>query len=186
MAQVTGGERLAEALRKMRDKIRSGSEVRVGFLENATYPDGTKVATVAAINNFGAPEAGVPARPFFSEMVARNSPDWGDRFAEVLVDEDYDAEAALGLMGDDIAWQLRQSILEFSGVPLSPVTLLLRARFPTREGMTFADVMQARHDVATGDHLKKDGTLKKKDQTQATNPLVWSGSMLNGVDREVK
>ncbi len=183
---MKGGERLEQALRQIRDKVRKGAEVRVGFLENATYPDGTKVATVAAINNFGAPAAGIPARPFFSQMIARESPSWGEKFAEVLMQDDYDADAALEHMGDDIAAELRQSILEFSGAPLSPVTLLLRARFPTREGMTFADVMQARHDVATGDHLKKDGTLKKKDQTQATNPLVWSGNMLALVDREVK
>ena len=174
MAQVTGGEKLAEALRKMRDKIRSGSEVRVGFLENATYPDGTKVATVAAINNFGAPEAGIPARPFFSEMVARNSPDWGDRFADVLMAADYDAEAALGLMGDAIAGQFREAIIQTDSPANSPVTNLLKQRFPTRDGMEFSDVMQARADVAEG-----------KTAPQG-KPLSWSGHMLASVDREVK
>lgn len=174
MAEIKGGERLAEALRQMRDKIRSGSEVRVGFLENATYPDGTKVATVAAINNFGAPEAGVPARPFFSEMVARNSPDWGDRFADVLMAADYDAAAALGLMGDGIAGQLREVIIQTDSPANSPVTNLLKQRFPTRDGMEFSDVMQARADVAEG------------KTAPPGKPLSWSGHMLGSVDREVK
>lgn len=173
MAAVTGGDKLADALKKVRDRIRSGAEVRVGFLEGATYPDGTSVATVAAINNFGAPGAGVPARPFFSEMIARNSPEWGDRFADVLTGVDYDAEAALGLMGDGIAGQLRQAIVETDSPPNSPVTNLLKQRFPTGAGMEFSDVLQARADVAAG------------VSAPAGKPLSWSGHMLNSVDREV-
>lgn len=173
MAQVSGGERLGEALKRVRDRVRSGAEVRVGFLENATYPDGTKVATVAAINNFGAPEAGIPARPFFSEMIARQSPEWGDRFATVLQSVDYDAEAALALMGVGIAGQLRQQIIETDSPPNSPVTNLLKQRFPTRDGMEFDDVLQARADVAAG------------ETAPPGKPLSWSGHMLASVDREV-
>lgn len=173
MAEVKGGEKLAEALKQIRDKIRSGAEVRVGFLENATYPDGTKVATVAALNNFGAPAAGVPARPFFSKMIARQSPDWGDRFADVLVASGYDAETALALMGDGIAGQLREEIVATDSPPNSPVTNLLKQRFPTRDGMEFADVLQARQDVAEG------------ASAPPGKPLSWSGHMLASVDREV-
>lgn len=173
MATVTGGEKLAEALKQIRDKIRSGSEVRVGFLENATYPDGTKVATVAAINNFGAPEAGIPARPFFSQMIAKESPEWGNKFADVLVATNYDAETSLAMMGDGIAGQLRQSIVETDSPPNSPVTNLLKQRFPTRDGMEFEDVLQARRDVAAG------------ATAGAGKPLSWSGHMLASVDREV-
>lgn len=174
MAEVRGGEKLAEALKQIRDRVRSGSEVRVGFLENATYPDGTKVATVAAINNFGAPEAGIPARPFFTEMIARNSPEWGDRFADVLVAADYHAETALGLMGDGIAGQLRQQIVDTESPANSPVTNLLKQRFPTRDGMEFGDVLQARADVAAG------------ETAPPGKPLSWSGHMLASVDKEVK
>jgi hypothetical protein len=173
MAEVSGGEKLAEALKQIKDKIRSGAEVRVGFLENATYPDGTKVATVAALNNFGAPEAGIPARPFFSKMIARQSPDWGERFADVLVASNYDAETALALMGDGIAGQLRQEIVETDSPANSPVTNLLKQRFPTRDGMEFEDVLQARADVAAG------------ESAPPGKPLSWSGHMLASVDREV-
>lgn len=174
MAEVKGGERLEQALRQIRDKVRKGSEVRVGFLENATYPDGTKVATVAALNNFGAPAAGIPARPFFSQMIAKQSPGWGDKFAEVLTAVDYDADAALGMMGDGIAGQLRQAIVETDSPPNSPVTNLLKQRFPMGDGMDFSDVQQARADVAAG------------ATASAGKPLSWSGNMLASVDREVK
>ncbi|HQS69795.1 MAG TPA: hypothetical protein PLM58_09200 [Novosphingobium sp.] len=161
-------------MKQIRDKVRKGAEVRVGFLENATYPDGTKVATVAALNNFGAPGAGIPARPFFSNMIARQSPDWGERFATILVGADYEADAALGFMGDDIAGQLRQEIIETDSPANSPVTNLLKQRFPMGDGMEMDDVLQARADVAAG------------ATAPAGKVLSWSGNMLASVDREVK
>lgn len=172
MAQVTGGERLAEALKQIRDKVRKGAEVRVGFLGSSA--EDVNVPTYAAINNFGAPAAGIPARPFFSEMVARESPQWGDSFAEILIQDGYDAEAALGHMGDGIAGQLRRAIIDYNGVPNSPVTNLLKQRFPMRDGMEFSDVLQARADVAAG------------ATAPPGKPLSWSGHMLASVDREVK
>lgn len=158
----------------MRERLHSASEVRVGFLEGATYPDGTPVAEVAALQNFGAPAAGIPARAFFSNMVAEKSPEWGDKFAKVLQAADYDAEKALALMGEGIAGQLRQAIVEMQSPANSPVTNLLKQRFPTREGMTFEDVLQAMRDAAAG------------ETAPAGKPLVWTGHMLASVDKEVE
>lgn len=173
MAAVSGGDGLSRKLVEIGNALSKAREVHVGFLEGATYPDGTPVAMVAAINNFGAPEAGIPARPFFTDMIAKNSPDWGDIFSNVLKAANYDAQKALALMGDGMAGQLREAIVDMDGPANSPVTDLLKERFPTRDGMTFADVMQARHDVAAG------------ETAPAGKPLVWSGTMLNSVDREV-
>ena len=173
MATVSGGAGLDAALKKIGDKIGKAREVRVGFLEGATYPDGSSVASVAAINNFGAPAAGIPARPFFSSMIANKSPDWGERFARVLKLCDYDTDLALARMGSGIQGQLAQSIVDFSGAPNSPVTDLLKQRFPTHDGMTFEDVQQARRDVAAG------------ETAPAGKPLVWSGDMLKSIDQEV-
>lgn len=173
MASVSGGAGLDEAMRRIGERMKS-AQVRVGFLEDATYPDGTKVATVAALNNFGAPAAGIPPRPFFSNMVADKSPAWGDRFAQVLEHAGYDPDVALERMGLGIAGQLRQSIVDTNDPANSPVTDLLKQRFPTGDGVTFADVQQAREDVASG-------------VTAAPGkPLVWSGHLLASVDSEVE
>jgi hypothetical protein len=173
MATVTGGEKAADTLRALMNKLSKASEVRVGFLENATYPDGTSVAMVAAINNFGAPEAGIPARPFFSNMVRQQLPGWGDKFAAVLKAADNEADVALNLMGEGIAGQLREAIVATSSPANSPVTNLLKQRFPSG-GQTFEDVLQARHDVAAG------------ETAPAGKPLVWSGNLLASVDKEVR
>lgn len=173
MATVTGGDKAAAAIRALAEKLGKATEVRVGFLEGATYPDGTPVAMVAAINNFGAPEAGIPARPFFSNMLRDKSPEWGDRFAAVLEATDNEADAALALMGEGIAGDLREAIVETDSPANSPVTDLLKQRFPNG-GQTFGDVLQARRDVAAGEIVP------------AGKPLVWSGHLLGSVDKEVR
>lgn len=175
MAQVTGGEAFEKAMLELRTRVISAKEVRVGFLESANYPDSDiNVPTVAAINNFGAPEAGIPARPFFTNMVARCSPEWGNRFAGALKATEFDVLAALELMGVAISDELRQEIVDTDSPPNSPVTNVLKQRFPTGQGVTFADVQEARADVAAG------------ETADPGKPLSWSGQMLNSISSEVE
>lgn len=55
-----GGEKLEAKLREIAEKAGQANTVRVGFLENATYPNGLPVAQVAATNEYGG-TATVPA-----------------------------------------------------------------------------------------------------------------------------
>lgn len=53
---LSGGDKLMEVLNGINSRLTSAgadASVRVGFLEKATYPDGTSVATVAATQEFG-------------------------------------------------------------------------------------------------------------------------------------
>ena len=110
-------------LAELGNKLGAGETLRVGFLENATYPDGTSVALVAAIQNFGAPARGIPPRPFFTNMVADKSDGWGPALGRILEANGDDVPAALALMGEGIAGQLREAITTFQGEPLSPATV---------------------------------------------------------------
>ena len=123
MATLTGGGKLENFLQGMARRLKGGSVVKVGFFENATYPDGTPVALIAAIQNFGAPARGIPPRPFFSNMVRDKSPAWGDKLAAVLKSTNYDGEKALTLMGEGIAGQLRESIEQTNAPPLADATV---------------------------------------------------------------
>lgn len=142
-------------------------------MEDAVYEDGTPVAMVAAIQNFGAPARGIPARPFFTKMIEEKSPGWGDLLAGLLEKHDWDVVAAFQVMGDGIAGQLRNAIYEMNDPPNSPVTSLLKDRFPKGDNYTFADVLQAWADVADG------------KSAPAGKPLIWSGHMLDSVTFEV-
>ena len=79
MATLTGGGKLEGWLAGMARKLSRADTVRVGFLEGSTYPDGTPTALVAAVQNFGAPARGIPPRPFFSNMITKYGPGWGDQ-----------------------------------------------------------------------------------------------------------
>lgn len=119
MAVIRNGKKLDDELRRLGHKIGRGAALRVGFLENATYPDGRSVAMVAAANNFGT--ARIPARPFFSNMVADKSPAWGRTLANLI--EKHGVEKAMNLMGEGIKGQLQESIRETNEPPLAPATI---------------------------------------------------------------
>ncbi len=50
----SGGDRMMRHLEEVQKRIERATAVRVGFLENSTYPDGTPTAYIAAIQEFGA------------------------------------------------------------------------------------------------------------------------------------
>ena len=123
MAKLQGGEKLQKYLAALSEKVRDKSTLRVGFLEGATYPDGTPVAMVAALQNFGAPKVGIPPRPFFSNMIKDHKDEWGPNLGKLLVANDFDAATALDLLGVRMGDELRQSIQDTNDPPLKPATI---------------------------------------------------------------
>lgn len=68
-----------KALRQTARRIKraDGMEISAGIFSGATYPDtGQSVAQAALIQEFGAPAANIPARPFMWITVARNGEGW--------------------------------------------------------------------------------------------------------------
>lgn len=123
MVKISGGDKLEKALAEIAKKVSKPGTLNVGFLEGATYPDGTSVPMVAAIQEFGAPAKGIPPRPFFRNMIAAKSPEWGDGVAQALKAKDYDTTEALNLVGEGIKGQLQDSIKTTNSPPLAPSTV---------------------------------------------------------------
>lgn len=177
MAELKGGAKLEAALNELARKVEKAGTLRVGFLEGATYPDGTSVAMVAALQNFGAPARGIPPRPFFTNMVKDKSPRWPEQLAGLLEANDWDVDVALNQMGAGIAGQLRQAIVETNSPPLSAITLMLRKMKYDDPDLvvTGATVGEAARRVAAGESYAD----------APTKPLVDSSHMLQSVDYEV-
>ena len=124
MATMKGGDKAKEALAAIAKALGAKPSVlRVGFLENAKYPDGKPVAMIAAIQNFGAPKANIPPRPFFSNMIRDNSAKWPVAIAKILKSTGYNAERTMVMLGMGLKGQLQKSINEFEGAPLKPATV---------------------------------------------------------------
>lgn len=159
MTAFTGGNALERRLREIAENLAGGQTVRVGFLENASYPDGTPVALVAAANEFGDPGRNRPPRPFFRSMIAEKSQMWPKELGTVLQSTGYDADRALGLMGERIKGQLQASIREFSDPGLAESTIAAKSR------------------GRVGEHQAGYGPEK---------PLIETGHMLNSVDYDIQ
>lgn len=123
MSTLSAGGGLEAALDKIASALKEGGTVRVGFLEGATYPDGTSVPMVAAINEFGAPSRKQPPRPFFRRMITAKSKEWPAAVEANLKATNYDAARTLILVGEGIVGQLRQSIVDLTEPPLAASTI---------------------------------------------------------------
>lgn len=117
---LKGGDGITKALEAIAKRM-GGGEVAVGFMEGATYPDGTPVAAVAFWNEYG--KEGQPARPFFRRMIAAESPTWPQKMAALARATNYDGGKVLALMGEDISGALQQSINDFQTPALAPSTV---------------------------------------------------------------
>lgn len=117
---ISVANNVARKLKEIVDKM-GGDTLKVGFLEGATYPDGTPVASVAFWNEFGTKNQ--PPRPFFRTMVAEKSPAWPAQMGQLAKSTGYDGPRVLALMGEQIEGDLKESINKFTDPPLAPSTI---------------------------------------------------------------
>ena len=119
---LQGSDGVMKALEDIAKRM-GGGEVSVGFMEGATYPEGTPVAAVAFWNEYGVPSRNQPPRPFFRQMIAAESPTWPGKMAKLAKATGYDGDRVLALMGEDIKGALQKSINDLQDPPLSPSTV---------------------------------------------------------------
>jgi hypothetical protein len=119
--KISGGDKLKARLAEIAQNASKAATVEIGFLEGSTYPDGTSVPLVAAMDEFGNEKS--PARPFFRDMIQAKSEEWPGTVGDLLVANDFDAERTLEQTGAAIKGQLQESISTFVGTPLSPKTI---------------------------------------------------------------
>lgn len=138
MATLSGGKKFEEALLEIAKEVSKPGTLKIGFLEGNKYPDGTSVAQVAFFNEFGRTvkvtnDHGVGSelggtyyqlpRPFFRNMIAKNSDKWPEQIANVLKTTKYDTHKTLMLMGEEMKGQLQESIQALVSPPLAPSTI---------------------------------------------------------------
>lgn len=149
----------AQQLRMMLEGL--GSKVaRVGFFPSSKYEDGTPVAYVAAIQEFGSPRNGIPPRPFMRPTADAQRGTWQEtarQGARAVVKGSATTDTVLDVIGQQAAGDVRKAISKLTSPPLKQATIDSRLR--------------ARADKVT---------LGKLDK-----PLVDTGTLLNAVTSEV-
>lgn len=113
--------RLKVALKEL-----DGQKASAGWYETAHYPNGTPVAYVASIHEFGAPGAGIPPRPFMRPAIAAYSGAWmtalGDG-VKAVIRGGASATQVLEQVSARAAADVAKSIQAVSAPPLNPATV---------------------------------------------------------------
>lgn len=184
MVQTSGGKGLQE----LKEKIAQigKKQVRIGFPENATYPDGTKVAYVATIQEFGA--GPIPPRPFLRPTIAEQREAWKktlQRGYKAVVSDSISLEAMLAQFGMMAAGQVKAKIASIHTPPLSITTLLMR-KAKKQEGFKAGGkaVGEAKRQAAfEGPRPQGDSTMDVSGVSE--KPLVDTGYLISQVGHEV-
>ncbi|HHE5697834.1 TPA: hypothetical protein ACPEY2_001724 [Citrobacter amalonaticus] len=100
-------------------------QLKVGFIDGATYPDGTTVAMVAATNEYGRPENNQPPRPFFRNAIAEHESEWTDAIARGIR-AGYPVDQVLEVVGAQIQGDVQESIAQLMAPPLAASTIAAR------------------------------------------------------------
>jgi len=108
---------LSAALSKYKEM---NASVRVGVLENATYPDGTPVAMVAFWNEYGTRTS--PVRAFFRTTVSEQKKNWV-LSVQNLMKMLNNPQQVMGLIGEHMKGNIAQSIATWSDPPNAPYTI---------------------------------------------------------------
>jgi hypothetical protein len=169
----------ASQLKKLLSNIDAHTS-KVGWFAGSKYPDGTPVAYVAAIQEFGVPSQSIPPRLGMRETIANREQYWA-RVAAIIAKRLIKGEATLRDVMDGIgttaAADFQKTITKVTEPPLSYVTLLLRKERRAGNAVT-GKMVGEKHKIANfvGPRLKSD---KSADVSGVSDkPLVDTGYML--------
>jgi hypothetical protein len=105
-----------------------GIETKVGFFPSAKYEDGTQVAYVASIQEFGS--GPIPPRPFFRPTITAEQANWSNyaaQGAKAVLAGRLTAFQVMDGLGERAQEDVKETINQITSPPLSPITLELRA-----------------------------------------------------------
>ncbi|EAU2329949.1 hypothetical protein CU481_12370 [Salmonella enterica] len=117
-------DKILDALNNIASNL-SDKQLKVGFIDGATYPDGTPVAMVAATNEYGNPANNQPPRPFFRNAIAEHESEWLDAISRGL-QKGVPLDDVLAVVGERAVGDVVQSIYTLMDPPLSPATIASR------------------------------------------------------------
>ena len=112
-----------------RAELFQGSVAKVGIPAGKTYPDGTSIAYIAAIQEYGAPDVNIPPRPFMRLTRAAKAQEWAKQMgegAQAVVKRRISLDGMLDAVGQVAAADIVQTIADRVAPPLKPATIEAR------------------------------------------------------------
>jgi len=112
-------------------------QCKVGFFESAHYPDGTPVANVAAIQEYGTVAGNIPPRPFMRPTIDQQKEAWSELFkkgAKLIFKGRLTTVQVLNGLGMVASGNCRETIASITEPELSDRTIEARRAKMTRGG----------------------------------------------------
>ena len=160
--RLRGGENWQKALRPYAGAGKAS--LAVGILEGAMYEDGTPVASVAAVHEFGA--AHVPARSFMRSTLEQKGERWGQILRHEMKRLKGDARRALTSLGEVASKDMQKAIEDGLSPALKAATILAKER--------------------RGKDNKVIDRKRNQGKSRPELPLVDTGTMQEAISYEVR
>lgn len=153
---------------RLRQALEQLSKVKgqVGWFDSAKYADGTPVAYVAAIQEFGDPAHNIPPRATIRPTCAARQPVWRElaqTWARRVIRGEVSAVAMMDRIGMQAAGDISKAISTLTSPPLKPETVKARLR-----------------------KMKGGGVKRGAISITAAKPLVDSGVLLATLSHNVE
>ncbi|AHG75433.1 hypothetical protein X808_9100 [Mannheimia varigena USDA-ARS-USMARC-1296] len=108
-------------------KAAKNKVVKIGIVEQQQYEDGTPVAYVAAIHEYGSPSNNIPPRPFFRPTISAQKQAWANIGKQILQNGG-SAEEVLDSVGDRAKSDIFETISNIDAPQLAISTKKARNR----------------------------------------------------------
>jgi hypothetical protein len=136
-----------------------GHKVTAGFFESAKYANGTPVAYIAAIQEFGYPEGNIPSRPFFRNAIKANEQKWSEvagRLIESAIEGKLSESQALEQLGSMIKGDIQESIIDGDFESLKQSTLVARQSRKRTAGVANKPLIDTGHMMRSVDYTVEE------------------------------
>ncbi len=187
---VTGGLVMGEKLKEIAAKVGRAKLLRMGFLESAIYPDGTPIAYIAMINEFGATiKKGASTQIIYRKPKRLRKGSKGNRFVKAS------SKNAVAKEVDVVAHDIiiparpffRQTIAKYKNTWGPELAAVLKAsNYDAERALALMgkhmgeQLQQAIREFSNPPNAKS--TIRKKG---FDSPLVDAGTMMNSVSSDV-
>lgn len=122
-------KRTGEGLGSVKETIEQIAKLRLqaGFFDTAQYPDGTPVAYVAAIQEYGTPQT--PPRPFIRPTIAERRKSWAEQLRigfQKSLEGKIAPRTVLEAVGEGVRGDIRKTISQVNTPVLANSTIQAR------------------------------------------------------------
>lgn len=124
VANLSNLDRLQKTIKES-----EGLNLQVGWFSSAKYDDGTPVAGIMALQEYGSPRNSIPPRPFFRPAVQSNRKDWNklvEKGLKSVINGTSKASDVMNGLGLKVQSDIKNEITNGDHAALSPVTLAIR------------------------------------------------------------